>query len=223
MFNMERAVQRWREDLERRSSLSPREVDELEDHLRARFDLELELDAGMDPARAFAIVRHELGQGPALAREFEKARKPTWRRWLVAGWALYAVWFVIPGKVLPMAEVYWLFVQPEVYWLFLKHGATLDVLGALLADVAMLLTLPLLLGIRKLPGRWLGGLLMAGGVWAFGNGVVDFYSVWSGYGHLALGPELVFWARPLAFVFAAVALWVGDRRRTPVEVQELTA
>ena len=36
MFELEKAVSRWREGQGRESSLSPRELDELEDHLRAR-------------------------------------------------------------------------------------------------------------------------------------------------------------------------------------------
>ena len=47
MFALEKAVRRWRRGLEHRSSLSPRELDELEDHLRVRVDPELELDPGL--------------------------------------------------------------------------------------------------------------------------------------------------------------------------------
>lgn len=38
MFNLDKVIRRWREDLERRSSRLPREPDELEDHPRARFE-----------------------------------------------------------------------------------------------------------------------------------------------------------------------------------------
>lgn len=76
MFDLEKAVRRWRRGLERMSSLSPRELDELEDHLRARANLELELDAGLTPARAFAAAHDDLGEAATVSREFAKAGKP---------------------------------------------------------------------------------------------------------------------------------------------------
>ena len=44
MFDVDGEIRRWRERQERETSLSPRELDELEDHLRARVDLEMELN-----------------------------------------------------------------------------------------------------------------------------------------------------------------------------------
>ena len=97
MFDLDMAVASWRKGLRRRSSLSPRELDELEDHLRAHFELELELNATLAPPRAFAIVRADLGEPAVLSREFAKARRPQWKRLLVAAWALFAVSFGIAG------------------------------------------------------------------------------------------------------------------------------
>ena len=96
MFDLEVEVRRWRERRERQSSLSPRELDELEDHLRARVDLEMEINRVLAPERAFAIARRELGNPAALEKEFAKAGKPRWRRWLLAGWAVFAASFVLP-------------------------------------------------------------------------------------------------------------------------------
>lgn len=102
MFDLDREVRRWRQREIRRSSLSPRELDELEDHLRARVDLELELNAGLTPARAFAVTRDELGAGSALSKEFAKVGTPRWRRLMMAGWALFAVSFILPAVSEPM-------------------------------------------------------------------------------------------------------------------------
>ena len=85
--------------MERRSSLSAREVDELEDHLRARIELELELDAGLVPARAFAVARDDIGEATTLSREFARAGTPRWRKLLVAGWAMFAVSWFLPTLV----------------------------------------------------------------------------------------------------------------------------
>lgn len=73
MFELESEVRNWRTRVERGSSLSPRELDELEDHLRARVDLELELNPGLSPVDALAIAQEGLGQPTAISREFAKA------------------------------------------------------------------------------------------------------------------------------------------------------
>lgn len=96
MFDLDRGVSAWRQRVERTSSLSPREVDELEDHLRARVELEMELDRALTPARAFRIARKGLGAPATLSREFAKAGMPRWRKLLATGWALFAISFFLP-------------------------------------------------------------------------------------------------------------------------------
>ena len=98
MFDLEKELRRWRE---RGSSLSARELDELEDHLRAWIDLELQLNPKLAPAHAFKVARDELGDPAAVSREFAKAGKPRWRRLLVAGWALFGVSFLLPAFFVP--------------------------------------------------------------------------------------------------------------------------
>ena len=97
MFDLDAELRRWRERQEHTSSLSPRELDELEDHLRARVDLLLETDATLAPQQAFKTARKELGQSAALSSEFAKSGSPRWRKLLVAGWAMYAVSFFLPA------------------------------------------------------------------------------------------------------------------------------
>ena len=96
MYDIERAILSWRRKLERQSGLAARDVDELEDHLRARLELEMELNEGLAPARAFRDARHEIGEAKELSREFAKAGWPRWRRLQVAGWALFAVSLFLP-------------------------------------------------------------------------------------------------------------------------------
>lgn len=96
MSDLEQGILRWRRELERQSDLSPREVDELEDHLRVRVELEMELNAGLAPARVFRRVARELGETKTLSREFVKAGRPRWHRLLVAGWVLFAVSAFLP-------------------------------------------------------------------------------------------------------------------------------
>ena len=78
-LGIEARVERWRTQLARTSSLSPRELDELEDHLRARVTTELELDAALTPARAFSVAREALGKEDDVSREFANAGRPKWR------------------------------------------------------------------------------------------------------------------------------------------------
>ena len=51
-FDLDAQVAEWRRWQERTSSLSPRELDELEDHLRAHVDLEVELNPGLGLPRS---------------------------------------------------------------------------------------------------------------------------------------------------------------------------
>ena len=202
MFNMERAVQRWREELGRRSSLSPREVDELEDHLRARLDLELELDAGMDPARTFAIVRHELGLGTALAREFEKARRPIWRRWLVTGWAMFAASFVLTGAATLPSRV--------LFGPLATLGHAVAVLITYLGPLTNLLMLATLLELgaaRPSRTRWLAGLVSFATVLNLAWTVL-----WTGMG-------FGYSAWIASFFCVATALWMRAREIKPATLE----
>lgn len=96
MSDMERAIVGWRRRLERRSGLTVREVDELEDHLRARLEVELELNGAVEPARTLRDILNEIGEASALAREFAKAGWLRWRQLVVAAWALFGVSLFLP-------------------------------------------------------------------------------------------------------------------------------
>lgn len=96
MSDFERALSEWRSQEARKSSLSPCELDELEDHLRARVDLELELDVARAPSEAFALACEEVGDLGALSKEFARAGAVRWRRLLRAGWALFGVSCFLP-------------------------------------------------------------------------------------------------------------------------------
>ena len=154
MFDLNGRVREWRERQERTSSLSPRELDELEDHLRARVDLELGLNSTLAPSRAFAIARRDLGKPTALEKEFAKAGRPRWRRWLVAGWTMFGASFILTGAWTLPARV---LIVP------IHLGQVVPVvLGAYLSPLTNLLMLATLLELRAArPGRtrWLAGLV----------------------------------------------------------------
>jgi len=72
MFNYEKAIARWRRQMRAAGFNSPVPLDELENHLRD--DVEQQVRAGTDEARAFAAAVQRLGPPAPLQREFKKAR-----------------------------------------------------------------------------------------------------------------------------------------------------
>ena len=66
-FDLDAAARDWRSTLQHRGTLSPRELDELEDHLRARIELERQLDPALAADRALAMATDDLGDTAALA------------------------------------------------------------------------------------------------------------------------------------------------------------
>ena len=197
MFELDTELRTWRTRVERGSSLSPRELDELEDHLRALVDLELELDASLAPRRAFAIARRALGEPKALSREFARAGRPRWKLLLAGAAALYVASLLLP--------VYRL----ELPW---GLGAWVPRGYELLADVEllplnlpMLLVLPLIWRMRRLKGMWLAGILGVIGASTLGLGVVNALK---GEGIMLLSG---FWAWAASFALASVALWLRRR------------
>lgn len=96
MFDLDGAVREWRREFANERSFSRHDLDELEDHLRAAYEVELVLNPAAAPARAFAGACETLGTAGALSEEFAKVGGRTWRRVLNAGWLLFAVSFFLP-------------------------------------------------------------------------------------------------------------------------------
>ena len=203
MFDLEEAVLGWRDSQEREASLAPCELDELEDHLRARFDLELELDTALAPATAFAVARRELGEAATLSKEFAKAGRARWRRWLFVGWGLYATsWF------LPVHDIF-----GTTYGYELIGELTGDLPDAVLLlamNLAMVMTVPVLRRARLSRKRWLRRWVGAVGVGAAGMAVaiMVYGSIETGgVGWLSPYPFLVgFWTWTASFLCVAKAL-----------------
>ena len=197
-------------------SLSPRELDELEDHLRARVDLELDLDATLAPSRAFAIARDAFGEPKALSEEFSRAGRPSWRRLLLAGWAMYIVswWLPIfgPGVAgLFGADASW---STPAYWMV--GGSALDGwIIPLIPNLAMILTISVLWRSWRSRARWLTWVVGALGILGLGLGIVSFFhpptftinGEFAGYSQLGLG----YWAWSAAHGVVAAALHLRNR------------
>ncbi|MDE2676929.1 MAG: hypothetical protein OXI76_03375 [Gemmatimonadota bacterium] len=217
MFDLNAEVRCWRERRERQTSLSPRELDELEDHLRARVDLEMEIDRVLRPERAFAIARRELGKPAALEKEFAKAGKPRWRRWLVAGWAVFAASFVlpvVPDFLAPGWVPGWgAAILPLTALAFWPPPSLLDLVPVLssLTNLLMFATLLELRTPRPRRTRWLAALASGAAVlnlqWLLG---------WAEPVVLPpLGMGIGYWAWTASFFCVAAALWMRVRELKP--------
>lgn len=201
MFELDSELRNWRTRVERESSLSPRELDELEDHLRALVDLELELDATLAPRRAFAIARHVLGEPKSLSREFARAGRPRWKPLLAGATALYVASLLLPVFRLDLLPAWGLDAWvPRGYELLID-----DELVPILFNLPMLLVLPLIWRKRRLKGTWLAVILGVIGASTLGLGVADALM----RGDIMLLPG--FWAWATSFALASAALWLRQR------------
>ena len=226
---MDERIRGWREGLENNGWFSPRELDELEDHLRTHIAQKLRLDPDSDAARNLETeARREFGEPAALFREFGRSETPLWRLLLVAGWGLYALSFLLPGFGAvgfgPSGSGFGMSGPGyEVLRLALENGWILP----LLLNLAMVLTFPALGRARRRLDGWLRRVIGAAGASALGFGVfillrplplpVDGDRLM--YGHL--GPA--YWAWSASFALVAVSLWLRDREWAPRRTRELVA
>ncbi len=221
MFDPDGEIRRWRERQERETSLSPRELDELEDHLRARVQLERELDPVLPPAQAFTIALRNLGEPVALSKEFAKAGRPRWRRWLLTGWAMYgASWF------LPVIDAPFFGTVRGYETLEWAGGVT----GALLfccSNLAMAATALVLWRARLSANRWVWRSVGAVGVSALvwmGGGLI-YGSIQRGDMSLMVPPVLTvgFWTWAASYICVAAALRLRARDGASAAVRAVEA
>ena len=218
--DLDARVERWRRRQERASSLSPRELDELEDHLRARVNLELELGSVLTPEQAFAIARREMGEPAALEKEFAKAGRPRWKALFAVGWAMFAASFGLPVTGLEILSDYGSYARATGFEVFIRSLGSLSL--AVLPNVAMLLTIPAFRGRRLVGGRWLRRFLAFSGVAALGLGIV--LSVDHALEILEIVGTSVralfgvgYWAWAASFICVATALRLRGGGRAPAK------
>lgn len=96
MFDLDEAVGDWRRTFARARSFSRWDLDELEDHLRAAYEVELVLDPDLEPERAFGYAVATLGTPTELSVEFAKVEGRGWRRLVRVGWLVFAISFFLP-------------------------------------------------------------------------------------------------------------------------------
>ena len=217
MFDLEIAVQEWRGRMERRSTLSPREVDELEDHLRARIDLELELDGALTPVQAFAAASENVGEPAALSREFARAGNPRWRRLLVAGWAMFAVSWFLPVMVdlsFPFSDGASTLWGWQAFLLTLEWAETPYETISALSNALIVVTLLKIGGTRPPKNRWLTRLVTGAAVlnlyWGVRMLLTDDPDAGSWFARMTV-LQIGYWAWAGSFICIAAALWLRAR------------
>jgi len=206
MFDPEAAFRDWSARVERGAGLSACEVDELEDHLRAHVDLELELDNALTPARAFALARQGIGEPKTLSREFAKAGKPRWRHLLRAGGAMFAASWVLPA----IGDAAGHLSGWEAFRLALEWGNPGEALSAL-GSILVLLALFVTGRVRRAKLRWL--------TWCVTGATALNLLYWIPSGDRAVG----YWAWAGSFVGAASALWMRARERAFTKLRQAPA
>ena len=221
--DLEARVGWWRRRQERTSSLSPRELDELEDHLRARVDLELELNAALAPARAFRIASRDMGTGSALSKEFAKVGEPRWRGLFVAGWAMFAASFLLPVTGFELLSEYPYYGRAGGFEVFLRCLTPSPFFLLALPNFAMLCTIPAFRGRRLAGGRWLRRFLGFAGVVALGIGIVlgaHHFTLMSSIGASSVRALLGvgYWTWVASFTAAAAALHLRARGRASAKL-----
>jgi hypothetical protein len=74
MFDLEKSIAVWRQQMLAAGIQAPVPLDELECHLRE--DIAQQVAAGMDEARAFELAIRQIGHAAPLRKEFMKAKSP---------------------------------------------------------------------------------------------------------------------------------------------------
>ena len=218
MFEIDSAVQTWRTQLAHQQTLTRDDLDELEDHFRATVT-EL-IDTGIAPDQAVVLARNALGEPEPLAVEYRKNDNPWWRRFVHAGWAMFAASFILPvhtwgitifnttfgDGAVPGVQAFLIALQGE--------GGVVGIVSAL-TNIVMLTTFWRIArrgrrGIVAAAGLMAGAAIL-NGWWLFQVSTISelqigYYMWWASYGAVASG--LALRARALAKRAApAIASW----------------
>lgn len=226
-FDLDARIAHWRRWQERTSSLSPRQLDELEDHLRAHIDFEMELNATLGPAKAFRVACDEIGPGPVLSKEFAKVGGARWRRVFMTGWTMYAASLLLPSAEFSFDHGYQWLLRVTLADLRYPQILAFDVLP----NLAMLMTIPVFLGLKPPSGRCLKWILGLAGIGAMGTAVFvaglfafspENRGLWDGIARFGTGYWT--WAASLTVVAAALHMrareWASARARASARVAD---
>jgi len=98
MFNLEKCIASWREQMLTAGIKTPVPMEELEIHLRE--EIERQIKSGLGEQKAFEISIRQIGQPKRLEREFNKSERKYMKRTLIILLGIFAVLFG-PAVFLP--------------------------------------------------------------------------------------------------------------------------
>jgi hypothetical protein len=96
MFDLERSIAEWREQMSSAGIKAPAPLEELENHLRE--EIERQIPSGLPPHQAFEMAAEQFGPARPLKTEFKKIDAENWNRPLAwSAWTLFLVSFFLPA------------------------------------------------------------------------------------------------------------------------------
>ncbi len=150
MFDLNRAITNWRQELGQNDALNTGDLNEMESHLRD----EIEGLAGgrLSPQEAFIIAAHRLGDTGQIAAEFAKVHSSRmWRRrffWMLTGVLTYILAGALSAAAAKVCAIMAVFVGLQGY----AVGAMESIVGVVvligLVGITYCLFGPGLFGIR---------------------------------------------------------------------------
>ena len=91
MFNLEKSIADWREQMLAAGIKTPVPLEELEIHLRE--EIERQMKSGLGEQKVFEISIRQIGQPKRLKKEFNKSKRKYMKRTLVILLGIFAVLF----------------------------------------------------------------------------------------------------------------------------------
>jgi hypothetical protein len=96
MFDLEKSIADWRQQLLAAGIKTPAPLDELEIHLRE--EIERQIKSGFNGQEAVEIAVQQIGPAKPLKMEFKKVVVENWNRpFAWAAWALFVISFFLPA------------------------------------------------------------------------------------------------------------------------------
>src|SRR5437763_8700662 len=116
MFRLNKAIEKWREQMLAAGIKSPEALDELESHLRE--DAQARVASGLAEQQAFDIAVKQIGSADALTAEFEKNRVTVERRQMIQNIFVLAALFgtVFGGSMVMPALGRWHRTGVLIFW-----------------------------------------------------------------------------------------------------------
>lgn len=98
MFDLEKAIADWREQMLAAGIKTPVPLEELESHLRD--EIERQMKSGLSAQPAFAAAVQRIGQAHVLKREFKKVERTLMKKIMIILLGMFGILFG-PGIILP--------------------------------------------------------------------------------------------------------------------------